>query len=196
MKKVFYASLISVLFTLSGEAAAANFQIKGWSMGMPAVEACGAATITDNFGDIVRRYKGEVPELRDMGTTECEVPVASFGGSEVSSPAELLFVKNALVLVKLKLKALPLSNFVDIYKAFNADYGKAKRVTNRPFVTDTWTKSGESLVLERLGHEWDNNDVTVILKQDAGYRNFEAMHKANAAILRKLGTENVKQDIR
>jgi hypothetical protein len=94
------------------------------------------------------------------------------------------------------LNGLPLANFVDIYKAFLADYGKAARVISRPFVTDTWKARGQTLVLERLGREWDDNDVTILLRQDEGYGIYEMRSSANSKILKTLDAKRTQKDIR
>lgn len=158
--------------------------------------ACGSSKVTDSFGELIKKHKADAPSLIDMGTTECEVEYASFGGNKLSSPAKLLFLNDSLILIKLELSSLTLSNFVDIYKALIEDYGKPKRSVSRPFVTDTWKQRGETLVLERLGREWDDNDVTVILRQDSGYRAYETRSKANAIELEKLDGRKTRSDIR
>jgi hypothetical protein len=114
----------------------------------------------------------------------------------LTGPAKLLFLDGSLILIKLELIGLPLSNFVDIYKALIADYGKPRRSISRPFVNDAWKQHGETLILERLGREWDDNDVTVILRQDSGYRIYEARSKANSIKLESLDAKKTKKDIR
>ena len=175
---------------------AANFQLKGIILGSSAAVVCGSSEVTDNFGEFIRKYKAEAPSLIDMGMTECELEYASFGGSKLAGPAKLFFLNDSLILIKLELSSLPLSNFVDIYKALQEDYGKSKRVVAKPFVTDTWRQNGQTLILERLGREWDDNDVTIILRQDSGYRSYEIRNKANALELKKLEGRKIKNDIR
>lgn len=177
-------------------ARASSFQLKSLSIGATAASACGTSVVTDHFGDIVTKYKADVPTLVDLHTTECEVDFQSFGGSSLARPAQLLFLDGSLILVKLELVSLPLTNFVDILRTLTADYGKAVRLKSPPFVTDTWRRNGQTLVLERLGREWDDNDVTVILRQDSGYRTYEARFKANSDALKKLSAKKIKDDIR
>ena len=96
----------------------------------------------------------------------------------------------------MELNGLSLSNFVDIYKALLGDYGKATRVISRPFVTDTWKVRGQTLLLERLGREWDDNDVTIILRQDEGYRIYVSRSTANSEILKALDAKRIQKNIR
>lgn len=187
---------IFLLLLLFDIAQAATFQLKGVSLGAPASVACGTSKVTDNLGEIIRKNKAEVPSLVDMETNECEVEHTTFGGNRVASPAKLLFFNDALIVFKIELDKLPLSNFVDIYNAFVEDYGKPQRSISRPFVTDTWKRGGETLILERLGREWDDNDVTIILRKDAEYRIFEARMKANSIELKKLDAKKTKKEIR
>lgn len=188
--------LILLILISSQVTAAADFQLKGVSLGTSATTVCGSSKITDNFDDIVRKYKADIPSLIDMDTKECEVEYESFGGNRLAEPARLLFLNDSLILFKLKLVGLPLSNFVDIYKALIEDYGKPQRAKSGRFVTDTWKRKGETLILERLGREWDDNDVTIILRQDTGYRTFQSRHKANSAVLERLDADKTKKDMR
>ncbi len=188
--------LILLFLILSKVAAAADFQLKGVSLGVSATAACGSSKITDNFGDIVRKYKADTPSLIDMGTKECEVEYESFGGNRLTEPARLLFLNDSLILFKLELAGLPLSNFVDIYKALVEEYGKPQRTKSDPFVTDTWKRKGATLVLERLGGSWDDNDVKIILRHDAGYRTYQSRLKTNSTVLEKLDAAKTKKDMR
>lgn len=188
--------LIPLLFLYADMAGAANFQLKGASLGVSAASVCGISKITNNFNEIIKKYKTEPQSLVDMETTECEVDYASFGGSRLDKPANLLFLNDKLIVLKLELAGLPLSNFVDIYKALVEDYGKSQRSKSAPFVTDTWKRNGETLTLERLGREWDDNDVSIILRQDSGYRTYQTRYKANAAALEKLDAQKTKKDMR
>ncbi len=131
-----------------------------------------------------------------MGTQECEVEINTFGGNKTSGPAKLKFLDGQLIILKIELSNLALSDFVEILKALTDDYGKAKRTISRPFVTDTWKAGGATLILERLGREWDDNDVTIILRQDSGYSVYERRNKLNSKILEMLDSSAVKKDIR
>lgn len=193
-------SLLRVCLTvclLTGlPAQAQTFQLKGVTIGSTSAIACGTSKITDAMGDIIRASQSEAPSLVDMRTTECEVDFGTFGGNKLSIPAKLLFLDGRLILLKIELTGLPLANFVDIYKALLADYGKAARAISRPFVADTWKARGQTLVLERLGREWDDNDVTIILKGDEGYGVYEARSSANSKILKALNAKRTRNDIR
>lgn len=175
---------------------AASFQLKGVTLGSSPAVACGSSKVTDNFGVLFRKHKADAPSLIEMGTTECEVEYASFGGNKLAGPAKLLFLDDSLILIKLELSSLPLASVVDIRKALLGDYQKPKRSVSRPFVTDTWRQHGETLIFERLGREWDDNDVTIILRQDSGYRTYEIRSKANSLELEKLEGRKTKKDIR
>ena len=195
-KSLIRTTLIPLLFMCIEAFGAANFQVKGVALGASAATTCGNSKITDNFGDIIRKYKEDTQSLVDLGTTECEVKYVSFGGNRIDKPASLLFLNDALILFKLELVRLPLTNFVDIYKGLVEDYGKPQRSKSAPFVTDTWKRNGETLILERLGREWDDNDVTIILRQDSGYRTYQTRSKANLTVLEKLDAQNTKKDMR
>lgn len=194
-KTLFQLSATALLFTCLA-AHAESFQIKGLSLGSSSAVACGSAEVTDSFGELVKENKADAPPLIKMGTNECEVEFPSFGGNKLTTPAKLLFLNDALILIKIEIPSIPLSNFVDIYKSMIEDYGKSKRSISRPFVTDTWKQRGQTLILERLGRDWDDNGVAVILRQDSGYRIYEARSKENLIKLKKLANKKTKEDIR
>ena len=184
------------LATSCPSAYAVSFQLKGITLGARAASACGQAPISDSLGELVRQSRAEAPDLVDMGTTECEVEFASFGGSSLAAPAKLLFLNDELILIKFELKSLSLSSFVDILTALQTEYGKSKRVISRPFVTDTWKQQGQTLLLERTGREWDDNDAVIILRQDAGYRTYQQRSEKNRVIFERLAARQKRDDIR
>lgn len=177
-------------------ACAAGFQLKGLAIGMSAKEACGEAEITDKLGDLIRQYKAEAPSLQEMGTTECEVRYPSFGGSALAGPAKLLFMDDKLISVRLELEGLSLASFLDIYKALLKEYGKSKWVKSDPFVTDTWRRDGQTLLLERLGREWDDNDVLIIWRHEKSAQAYQTRYDANTAVLKRLDANRIRSDIR
>lgn len=190
------ALLALVLTSSCLNAHAANFQLKGITLGARAATACGKAPVTDRYGELVRQSRAQAPDLVEMGTTECEVEFASFGGNALASPARLLFLNDALILIKFELNGLSMTSFVDILKAFQTDYGNAKRVISRPFVTDTWKQHGQTLILERTGREWDDNDTVIILRQDAGFQIYQRRSDTNRRILERLEARQKRDDIR
>ena len=189
-------AIVAAAFAFHSATHAKTFQIKGLTLGATTQAACGTANVTDNYGDIIRKYKPQAPALVEMGTQECEVEINTFGGHKTTGPAKLLFLDRQLILVKIELSNMTLSDFVGILKALTEDYGKPKRTISRPFVTDSWRAPGATLVLERLGREWDDNDATVILRQDSGYSIFESRSKTNSRILEALDKSAIKRDIR
>ena len=188
-------SAIAVLL-LSSTVEAIPFQLKGMTLGSTPEVACGSAPITDSRGDLIKKYKAEAPQLDEMGTKECGVEINTFGGSKTSSTAKLLFLDGKLILLKIELFNLALADFVEILKAMTADYGKPKRTISRPFVTDTWKADGATLLMERVGREWDDNHATIILRHDSAYSTYERRNKANLRILEALDRSAVKKDIR
>lgn len=190
-------ALIALALTgCSLNAQAANFQLKGMALGVRAATVCGNALITDRLGELVRQSRAQARDLVEMGTTECEVEFASFGGNALNLPARLLFLNDALILIKFELNGLSMSSFVDILKAFQTDYGSAKRVISRPFVTDIWKQRGQTLILERTGREWDDNDAVIILRQDAGYQVYQRRSDTNRRVLERLEARKKRDDIR
>jgi hypothetical protein len=190
----FFVAVLALALAVSAHSA--EFQLKGLSLGSAAATACGSSEVTSNFDDIIKSSKPDAPALVEMGTTECKVDFATFGGSKLDGPANLLFVNDSLILIKLQLASLPLADFVDIYKALSDDYGKSKRTTSRPFVTDTWKQHGSTLILERAVKAWDDNDVLIVLRDDASYATYDAQFKANALQLKNLALRQKKQDMR
>ena len=65
--------LIPLLFLYADMAGAANFQLKGASLGVSAASVCGISKITNNFNEIIKKYKTEPQSLVDMETTDSHV---------------------------------------------------------------------------------------------------------------------------
>ncbi len=196
LKRNIPVALTAFLLVFSEPSFSEKFQIKGVSLGVPATSACRGSKITDNLGDIIRENKAAAPSLIEMGTTECEMRYPSFGGNRLTEPVKLLFLNDSLILFKLELGGLPLSNFVDIFKAFVRDYGQPNRKKSGPFVTDTWKQNGETLILERLGRQWDDNDVTIILRNETAYLTFQSRFDTNSALLNNLKANKTRNDMR
>lgn len=196
MKSALFALVAAAAIFFNTPAQAAEFQLKGVRLGISSEEACGTSVPTDGFGDIIRKNKESAPSLIDMRTMECAVAYQSFGGVRMKKPALLFFLEDELILFKIELDGLSLEDAVQIYRALVGEYGKPSRTKSGNIVTDIWKKSGNTLEFERTGHEWDNNDVIVILRQDKGYRTYQSRFKANSAILNKLDAKNIGKDIR
>lgn len=175
---------------------AAGFQLKGVRIGSSIEDACGHSKVTDKFGDIIRENKESAPLLVDMRTVECNVQYKSFASIPLDKPALLMFLNDELILFKIEINGLSLENAVSIYRALVNEYGKPSRVKSGQFVTDTWKRNGQTLEFENLGRSWDNNDVTVILRDEKGFRTFQSRHKTNSAILHKMSSRNASKDTR
>lgn len=196
LKRYIQASLITLLLLLAEPSFAERFQLKGLSLGVSSITACGDSEVTSKLDDIIKTYKSQVPSLIEMGATECEVKTSSFGGNDVTEPTHLLFQDGALILLKLEINQIPVTNVLPIYESFVRDYGKPKRVTSRPFVTYTWKKDGETLILENLGRQWDDNDLTIILRNEKAYKSYQGRADKNSALLKKLNADKARDDIR
>lgn len=197
MRKHLLAIGVALLaWTSTSNAQTKQFQLKGLVLGASPANACGSAPVTDDFGEIIRKYKSQAPHLVDMGTQECEPEIGSFGGQQAAGPAKLLFLDGKLMLVKIELANISLSNFVSILRGLTDEYGKPSRKIARPFVTDSWKATGATLTIERLGREWDDNNVTILLKNDAAFAIYESRSETNRKILGALDQSAVKRDMR
>lgn len=176
--------------------ASGGFQLKGVSIGMSPRQACGSASVTDKLGDIVRMYKAEAPDLVEMGTAECDVSFPSFGGVPLVTPVKLLFKGDALIQAKIEFEGLSMDSLAGVRTALISQYGNPKSRRSPPFATDVWSASGQTLQLERFGRSWDDNDVTIILRDDIGFKRYMEKHQINSMILKRLGADRARRDTR
>jgi hypothetical protein len=196
MKTAIQISLALFLLVGLSFANAAGFQLKGVSLGMPAAQACGTAEVSSRLHELIQESTESIQLPSDIKVTECEVTFPSFGGVIPDQPAKLLFLNDELIVFKLELSGLTVSMMGDIRVALIDAYRKPKRTKSTPFITDTWKRNGETLLIEFTEPKLEGNDFLILLRHDAGYRKYQAGMKAITAQLEKQKAQTVKRDIR
>lgn len=180
---------------LSSHAFGADFQLKGATLGMGPEAACKGAPVSDGFGDLIRKYKAQAPALRDMGTSECNPEIDSFGGVAPSGPAHLQFMGGRLILMKIELESISAEQGASIITALRQQHGAPKLTKSAPFTTHSWKKGQAVLFVEHSSRSWDDIDMLVMLRDETAYAEFDKRTEYNRRQLRKLDEEATRQDI-
>lgn len=188
--------LVLLLAMLAFPAISAPFQIKGLTLGMPVNSACGSSSVTDTLGDIVREHMASEESLLLVKTSECKIDLGSFGRLPIAGLANLLFLDGRLILLKFDINNISTADAANLLRSLHEEYGKPRRVVDRPFVTDTWRQNSQSLSFERSPGEGDDNDMILILKDDAGMKIYEGQsRKVKRELDRQIGNSR-RNDMR
>ena len=199
MKLNLLAGAALLLAVFSGNAMAAPpapFSLKGVTIGMSPGEACAGAHLENEYGDKFGPYKERSQRLVDMETAECWVQYPSFGGVQLKHPAKLTFLDGALIQFELDIERLPASDAAAFSKAFAREYGKPRRTGGGTVAAETWKRPGQTLIFERVRNEWDDIEVAIILRDDAGFRTFKKRRQINDAEIRRLDAPDPMKDMR
>lgn len=155
-------------------ASAAEFQIKGVSLGMSPQQACKGEPVTTEISDIVRDNLTHAPKLRTMRTHECMLPIENFGGYPALEPATLIFMDGRLVTMKIEMASVAMDAVANLVSALTDEYGRPQISRSNPFTTHRWRKGPSMLEFERTSRTWDDNDLVVILRDEPRFKIFQA----------------------
>lgn len=167
---------------------ASDFQIKGLALGMSSSESCKDSPVTDTLGDIVRQFMPSQPSLLNFQTSQCKVDLGTFGGQKLNGSAHLAFLKDELTVVKFELEAVSNTSAANMLRILIEDYGKSRRVIDRPFVTDSWTKAGQTFAFEISPDGAESSDITIVLRHEGRYKVYD-MHVQKVKRLLKINAD-------
>lgn len=108
----------------------------------------------------------------------------------------MLFMDGGLILMKIELTSLSMSEAADIVMALKQDYGKERITKSSPFTTHTWRKGSKVLLVEHSSSSGDDYDMTVIMRDEAAYKVFQQRSDHNRLIFRALDQKATKNDMR
>lgn len=177
MHQIFKAAVLLFLSAFSYQATAADFQIKGRTLGMSESSACGEAplenrqTTLDAIG-----IKGI-----DFPATVCELALDTVAGIKPAGPARLLFWKGRLTRFIVELEHVDLESAAALRTTFINSFGRPSTKHSAPFRTDTWASGKQVLELE-----WTSRipaDVGAYLTESTGWAEYrKAEARARRAI--------------
>ncbi len=121
--------------------------------------------------------------------------IDSFGGFTTLAPAHLLFAGEKLIVLKIEVESATLSDAADIVKAMQAEFGKPKLSRSKPFTTHTWKRGSATLLLERTSRSWDDNDLTVIMRDESAFKSFQSAIDHNSKEIEKLDDKATRRSI-
>lgn len=163
------------------------FQVKGLSIGQDTASACSgaAAGVQSPLDDIVRANQDQLPKLRLLRATQCEIRAESFAGEPLSEPIRLLFVDDKLIRVLIDMNGLGTTEFVGILKALTSLYGSPVRRSSKTtgFRSASWSRPGQLLELSWVSRgDWTVN-LQVIMSDVKQYGEFERLYAWNKRVL-------------
>lgn len=169
--------LLLVLLILPSQVFAADFQLKGRTLGSDEQSACGNAAVSRHQETLVAAGVIDI----EFPVSDCELKFDTVAGIAPSEPARLLFWKGRLIRMIVKFKELELEDFAALHGAFKDLYSQPSTKSNPPFRTATWRSGMHALELERT-EDFPTN-VGAYLTDITGWNEYQrALTKANKEI--------------
>jgi hypothetical protein len=186
-------SLLGLVMLLSaGSVLAAGIQIKGVTPGSSPDDACGAAKIADvSHGEIA----SSTPGFKTLNLKECVGSATSFGGNRLKEPSSMLFMDDKMIAMKMIVRSMTMEQLADVVESLREAYGEPVIKHGKGQSTYTWKKDGHELLIERVSPSWDDNRLTVLLRDDAGFKRYMEAHDRNSMAIKRAQKADTKQDV-
>jgi hypothetical protein len=178
------------VFALSSTAFAADFQLKGLTLGLEEKATCGQSTITSLQDSLNETGVTGI----EFPATGCELIFDTVAGIKPAGPARLFFWKGRLVRFLVDFESLPLSEAASLRATFMDMYGKPSTKRSAPFRTDTWRTSKQSLELE-----WTDRipaDVGAYMTDTVGWAEYQGVAAKAVKALDVIKKKRQSNDLR
>lgn len=184
-----------LLVCASAIAQTGGFQVKGVRLGAAPEEVCGSVPVTDKMSDLIATMGPQGRQLKPMGTNECEGSIDSFAEVSLASPSSMLFHDRRLIGFKLEVRPMEMTRLANVMDALTGEYGKPVVKRSKAITTFTWRRSGQTLILERESASWDENYLTLILRDDKRFDAYQRAHAANRKLLDEADRRSVRDSV-
>lgn len=190
-------NLSAVLFVVvagffSGGASASDLAIKGVKPGDSIASTCGPIEPVDASGASI---KDEVAAFKVYDIKRCSGSISTYAGTSLSEPSDMLFMDGKLIAVRLDLAPVDMGQLANIIGATQGLFWKVKPVTRNGVTTYLWTKNGDELVVERVSPSWDDNRLTIHLRNKKNFSLYLRRHDENARAIKAAEIDRAKQDL-
>lgn len=190
MRQLFKAAALLIASVFSYQATAADFQIKGRTLGMNESSACGEAPLNN------RQTTLDATGVRgiDFPATGCELALDTVAGLKPSGPARLLFWKGRLIRLIVEFERVDLENAAALRTTFSNSFGLPSTKHSAPFRTDTWLSGKQVLELEWTGRI--PADVGAYLTESTGWAEYQKAEARARSAIEALDKKKRSNDLR
>lgn len=192
MKPLFICAL---LFIAPAAFPAEGFLIKGVRVGDTPESACGTSPITDRAAELAESMREFGTHLKPASTNECEGAITSFAGMKLKEPSHMLFLDRRLIAIKIQAHPMEMTRLDNVLSTMRSEFGKPTIKSDHGLITFTWRRWGQTLIVERESESWDENHVTVILREDKGFSRFMKRNTENSQLIDATVRQEVRNDV-